>query len=105
MAIFAIGWLLYLAISGCIVYLKSDYFNFDKSLNLCYSRKTYGTIWWILEDLNGKAWPQIFKKKSWPIIKATWSTISGLNTSNFLQVHKIQDITWNCMNNHNTLKK
>jgi hypothetical protein len=50
MAIFALGWVVYLAISGCIVYLKSDYFNFDKSLNLCCSRKTFGTIWWILED-------------------------------------------------------
>jgi hypothetical protein len=30
MAIFALGGVVYLAISGCIVYLKSDYFNFDK---------------------------------------------------------------------------
>jgi hypothetical protein len=45
MAIFALGWVVYLAISGCIVYLKTDYFNFDKSLNLCCSRKTFGTIW------------------------------------------------------------
>jgi len=64
MAIFALGWVVYLAISGCIVYLKSDYFNFDKSLKLRCSRKTFGTIWWILEDWNGKAWPQTKKQRS-----------------------------------------